>query len=149
MCDFQDWQLSLSWSASKRLELDIMQNTLKAALLILWKPSLNKGKWDSHHTSSLLFPYMSFITKVEQQYIFKLHLKIRVQSKTPNPILIFMLVRLLWMANPEWKHSPLLCIMRRSWKIIKLQLLGKREKTFSKHVRFYWHTYHHLSLRNR
>lgn len=62
-----------------------MRKTLRAALLIFWRPSTNKGKWDSHHTSSLLFPNMSFITKVEQQNIFKLHLKVRVQSKTSNP----------------------------------------------------------------
>lgn len=122
-------------------------------LLIFRKPSPNTGKWDSHHASSWLFLYMCFNTKVEQQYIFKLHLKVRVQTKTPNPILIFMLVRSKQKANSEWKHPSLQCIiaseLERGLEALQTAALGKARENISKHVRFSSNTYHHLFLRNR
>lgn len=107
-----------------------MQKTLKAALLTLWKPSPNKGKWDSHRTSSLVFPYMSFITKVEQQNVFKLHLKIRLPILSLFSCLSGHCKRPILDENIHHCSVSSPRNMRRSWKLIKLQLLGKREKTF-------------------
>lgn len=111
MCDFWDWQSISSWSASDWLELNRKQKSLKEVLLILLRPSSNKGKWDSYHMSSLLFPCMSFITKAEKQSS-----NCRVQSKTPNLILISMLVRSLQKANAERKHPRSVYHCLRTWE---------------------------------
>lgn len=64
--------------------------------------SPNKGKWDSHHTVYVLFILSVHVFHYKgRKTVFKLHLKIRVQSKTPNPIPIFMLVRSLQKAKAE------------------------------------------------
>lgn len=141
---------SLSWSASNCLEFKITQKTLKGALLIIGKPSPNKGKMGFSSYTLLALSYMPFILKVEQQFIFKLYLKISVPSKTSNIFLIFMLVRSLQKANSEWKHSALQCTAseHKGLEALQTKTLWKARGNISKHVRFYWYTYHHLNLRH-
>lgn len=110
-----------------------MHDVLKAALLTLQKPSRHiKKKQDPRHTSSVLSLYMPFTTKVEQQYVFKLHLKIQPKF----PILSLFSCLSGRCKRPILNKYNRCCSvslpqnMRRRWKLIKLKLLGKREKTF-------------------
>lgn len=109
------WLLRLSRSSPDQPATDLNSTeckSLKEALLILLKPSPNKVKWNSYHMSyPVLFPCMSFITKTEKQSS-----NVRVQSKTPNLILISMLVRSLQKDNTEWKHPRSVYHCLRTWE---------------------------------
>lgn len=103
-------------------------------MLILWKPSLNKVKWDSHHTSSLLFLYCTCLSlqkwnnKISLNYIWKSESKAKLTILSLFPCLSGRCKRPILNENIRHRSVSSPQNMRRSWKLIKL--LGKREKTF-------------------
>lgn len=79
---------------------------------------------------------MSSITKAEKQSS-----NCKVQSKSPNLILIFMLVRSLQKANAEQKHLRSWCIVasehEKELEVHQTAALGRVRENISKHVKFY------------
>lgn len=80
---------------------------------------------------------------------------LQIESKVKLPILSLFscLSGRCCKANAEWKHSPLQCIIasehEKELEAHQTAALGKARENTSKHVRFYWHTFHHFWVRKQ
>lgn len=151
MCGFQDWQLSLSWSESNWLDLsNAKENTLVDLLEA-------KSHWRKMGLSSCIllslsihvFYYKNGTTKKKSSdCILKLESKVKLQSSLHFHACQVIAKGQCWMKTSAiGVHHCLTTEMELDAH--QTAALGKARENISKHVRFQWHTHHHLKLRNR